>query len=179
MLTDPAPGAAVTPDTVTTDADGHVTAQVVLGTRPGSQAGEVRALGGSGAATATATFALNAVSENANGITAVSGLDQSGPVGSMLASPLVVQVADAFGNPIPGGRHLDRRGWGQRQQLHDQTDRSGQASVSERWARRPVGRARWRPWTDWPAHPCLRAHRDRGGGIGRVDRLRRWPDADR
>lgn len=102
VLTDPAPGATVTPDTATTDADGKVTAQVVLGTRPGTQAGEVRALGANGTPAASAPFTLNAVSESANGITAVSGDNQSGPVGSTLAAPLVVQVADAFGNPIQG-----------------------------------------------------------------------------
>jgi adhesin/invasin len=102
VLTDPAPGASVSPATTTTAADGTATAQVVLGTRPGTQAGEVRALGGQGQATASATFSLNAVPENANGITAVSGMDQSGQVGTALANPLVVQIADAFGNPIPG-----------------------------------------------------------------------------
>lgn len=100
VLTDPAPGASLTPDTTTTNADGTATAQVVLGTRPGTQAGEVRALGDQGQA--TVTFSLNALPENANGITAVSGMDQSGQVGTALANPLVVQIADAFGNPIPG-----------------------------------------------------------------------------
>jgi Big-like domain-containing protein len=102
VLTDPAPGASLSPDTTTTAADGTATAQVVLGTLPGTQAGEVLALGGQGQPTATATFSLNALPENANGITAVSGMDQSGQVGTALANPLVVQVADAFGNPIPG-----------------------------------------------------------------------------
>jgi adhesin/invasin len=102
VLTDPAPGASLSPDTTTTGADGTATAQVVLGTRPGTQAGEVLALGGQGQPTATATFSLNALPENANSITAVSGMDQSGQVGTALANPLVVQVADAFGNPIPG-----------------------------------------------------------------------------
>jgi adhesin/invasin len=102
LLTDPAPGASLTPDTTTTGADGTATAQVVLGTRPGAQTGEVQALGAQGQAAATAPFTLNAVSENANGITAVSGDDQSGQVGATLAAPLVVQVADAFGNPIAG-----------------------------------------------------------------------------
>jgi hypothetical protein len=102
VLTDPAPGASLSPDTTTTAADGTATAQVVLGTRPGTQAGEVLALGGQGQPTATATFSLNALPENANSITAVSGMDQSGQVGTALANPLVVQVADAFGNPIPG-----------------------------------------------------------------------------
>jgi adhesin/invasin len=87
---------------VTTDADGNVTAAVVLGTRPGAQTGEVRALGGNGTPTATTPFTLTAVSENANGIRAVSGGDQSGPVGAALGQSLVVEVDDAFGNPIPG-----------------------------------------------------------------------------
>jgi hypothetical protein len=102
VLTDPAPGASLSPDTTTTGADGTATAQVILGTRPGTQAGQVLALGGQGQATATAPFSLNALPENANGITAVSGLDQSGQVGTTLANPLVVQIADAFGNPIAG-----------------------------------------------------------------------------
>jgi hypothetical protein len=102
VLTDPAPGAALSPDTTTTAADGTAAAQVVLGTRPGTQAGEVLALGGQGRATATATFSLNALPENASGITAVSGMDQSGQVGTTLANPLVVQITDAFGNPIAG-----------------------------------------------------------------------------
>jgi hypothetical protein len=102
VLNDPAPGASIDPDTVTTDADGNVTAAVVLGTRPGAQTGEVRALGGNGTPTATTPFTLTAISENANGIRSVSGADQSGPVGAVLGQPLVVEVADAFGNPIPG-----------------------------------------------------------------------------
>jgi hypothetical protein len=102
VLTNPAPQAAVTPDTTRTDANGSATAQVVLGTTPGTQTGEVQALGGNGTPTATAPFTLQAVPENANGISAVSGDNQTGPVGSKLASPLVVGVADAFGNPIAG-----------------------------------------------------------------------------
>ena len=102
VLTDPAPGASLSPDTTTTDANGSAPAQVVLGTRPGTQVGEVRALGGQGQATAAASFSFIALPENASGITAVSGMDQSGQVGTALANPLVVQVADAFGNPIPG-----------------------------------------------------------------------------
>ena len=102
VLTDPAPGASLSPDTTTTNANGTATAQVVLGTRPGTQAGQVLALGAQGQPAATVPFSLNALPENANGITAVSGLDQSGQVGTTLANPLVVQVADAFGNPIAG-----------------------------------------------------------------------------
>jgi hypothetical protein len=100
VLTDPAPGASIAPDTTTTNSDGKASANVVLGTRPGGQAGQVQALGASGSPSATVNFTLTAVSENANGIAAVSGQDQTGAVGSTLAAPLVVQVTDPFGNPI-------------------------------------------------------------------------------
>jgi hypothetical protein len=102
VLTDPAPGAALDPDTATTDADGTATSTVVLGSRPGAQNGEVRALGGNGTPTASAPFALTALSEDANGIRLVSGDGQMAPVGAALPNPLVVEVTDAFGNPIEG-----------------------------------------------------------------------------
>jgi hypothetical protein len=101
VLTDPAPGASLTPDTARTNSDGQASASVVLGTRPGPQVGQVQALGANGAPAATQSFTLQALPENANGIIAVSGQDQTGPVGSTLAAPLVVQVTDPFGNPIP------------------------------------------------------------------------------
>jgi hypothetical protein len=101
-LTDAAPGAAVTPDTASTNADGQATASITLGTTPGTQAGEVRALNSGGTVTASAPFTLTAVSENANGIQSVSGNNQSAPVNAPLPQPLVVEVADAFGNPIAG-----------------------------------------------------------------------------
>ena len=101
-LTDAAPGASITPDTTTSNSNGQATANVVLGTRPGDQAGQAEALGGSGMPTATTGFTATALPENANGIAAVSGQDQSGQVGTTLASPLVVLVSDPFGNPISG-----------------------------------------------------------------------------
>ena len=100
VLTDPAPGAAVAPDTASTNADGEVSANVMLGTRPGSQSGQIQGLGAGGAPTAAVNFSLTALPENANGIAAVSGQDQTGAVGSTLPQPLVVQVTDPFGNPI-------------------------------------------------------------------------------
>jgi len=102
VLNDPAPGATVDPETATTNADGNASTRIVLGTRRGLQTGEVRALGADGTPTATIGFTLTALSESANGIRAVSGEDQSGSVGTRLASPLAVEVADAFGNPIDG-----------------------------------------------------------------------------
>ena len=102
VFTGEAPGAVIAPDTSMTDAKGEATASVTLGTRPGTQPGEVRALGASGSPTATATFTLTALPENANGIRAVAGEGQSAPVNAQLPQPLVVEVTDAFGNPIAG-----------------------------------------------------------------------------
>jgi adhesin/invasin len=102
VLTDPAPGAALTPDTTTTNADGLASSQVLLGTRPGAQAGEVQALGAQGQPTAQAQFTATALSESAYGIAAVWGDSESGPVWTSLPQPLVVEVQDAFGNPVPG-----------------------------------------------------------------------------
>lgn len=101
-LTDPAPGAALTPDTTTTNADGVASTQVLLGTRPGAQAGGVQALDAQGQPTAQTQFTVTALSESANGIAAVSGDSQAAPVGTTLPQPLVVEVKDAFGNPVPG-----------------------------------------------------------------------------
>lgn len=102
QLMDPVPGAALEPDTTTTDTDGAASTEVRLGTQPGSQTGQVSALDADGNPTAQARFTVTAVSESANGIVAVAGDSQSAPVGTTLPQPLVVQVTDAFGNPIPG-----------------------------------------------------------------------------
>jgi PKD repeat protein len=101
-LTSAGPGADVTPDTADTDANGKVHTRMVLGTRVGPQGGEARVLVAEGASEPTASFTVIALPENANGIAAVSGDNQTGPAGSVLTHPLVVEVTDAFGNPIPG-----------------------------------------------------------------------------
>jgi hypothetical protein len=102
VLTGAAAGATVDPDTAVTQSDGTASAQVVLGTEPGTITGEARALGDGGGAAATAPFTLTAVPKDANGIRSVSGDGQTATVGSALPDPLVVEVDDAFGNPIPG-----------------------------------------------------------------------------
>ena len=49
-----------------------------------------------------APFSAVALSENANTMAAVAGLDQTGHVGQLLDDRLVVEVTDGFGNPVPG-----------------------------------------------------------------------------
>jgi hypothetical protein len=99
---DASPGAALDPDTATTNSAGQAWAHAVLGTRVGAQQGQVQALTPDGSDPPTTTFTLTALPESANGITVVSGNDQTGQVASTLPAPLVVAVTDGFGNPIEG-----------------------------------------------------------------------------
>ncbi len=95
-------GATVAPDTATTDADGRASFQVVMGTRVGGAGAELRVSAGGGQRTLAAPVAFTAVSADANELVLVGGDGQSAPAGAVLCGPLVVQVTDAFGNPIPG-----------------------------------------------------------------------------
>jgi len=101
-LSSAGPGADVVPDTATTDADGMAKVRMVLGTRIGPQSGEARVLVPDGTREPTTTFTIMAFAENADGMSAISGDEQIAPAGSALPQPLVIQVTDAFGNPISG-----------------------------------------------------------------------------
>lgn len=95
-------GATSVPDTAATDADGRADFEVVLGDRVGAVEAEVRVSTGEGRPVMSAPLAFTAVSADANELLLVSGDSQSARVGAPLADPLVVQVTDVFGNPIPG-----------------------------------------------------------------------------
>jgi hypothetical protein len=130
-LIDASPGAALDPDTVTTNSQGQAWAHAVLGTRVGSQQGQVQALTPDGTDPPTATFTLTALPESANGIAAVSGNDQSGQVGSTLPAPLVVAVTDGFGNPVEGvAIDWTIDGGGQVSETSTTTGADGQTSVT-------------------------------------------------
>jgi hypothetical protein len=101
-LADPGPQTDVEPDTANTGPEGVASFQVRLGTRVGPLNGAARLVVSDGAPSLDASFSLTALSAQANGLAIVSGDNQSGPVGQPLAEPLVVQVTDAFGNPIAG-----------------------------------------------------------------------------
>ena len=101
-FTSDASGATVAPDSATTDAGGQAAFQVVLGTRVGGAAAEVRVATASGQRVLSALLRFDAVSSDANQLLAVAGDGQSAPAGAALPGPLVVQVTDAFGNPISG-----------------------------------------------------------------------------
>jgi Big-like domain-containing protein len=95
-------GATVAPDTAETDGDGQAAFRIVLGSHVGGAAAEVRVAGADGEPALSAPLRFDAVSSDANQLVAVAGDSQSAPAGGTLPSPLVVQVTDAFGNPISG-----------------------------------------------------------------------------
>jgi hypothetical protein len=78
-----------------------------------------------------ATITATALPDNAAGIAALSGDEQSGQVGATLAAPLVVVVTDALGNPIPGFTvDWTVTGGGSVSLASTTTDANGQASVT-------------------------------------------------
>jgi Bacterial Ig-like domain (group 3) len=101
-FTGDASGATVAPDTATTDAGGQAAFQIVLGTRVGGAEAELRVATAGRERVLSAPLRFDAVSSDANQVWAVAGDGQSAPAGAALPSPLVVQVTDAFGNPISG-----------------------------------------------------------------------------
>ena len=101
-FTGDATDATVAPDTATTDAAGRAAFQVAVGSRVGAGTAEVRVPTAGGTRTLSAPVSFTAVSSDANELLLVAGDSQSAHVGGPLAQPLVVQVTDAFGNPIPG-----------------------------------------------------------------------------
>jgi adhesin/invasin len=104
----PVPGAAVEVeldgalDTARTGNDGQASAQVALGSSVGELTGHARVVAPEGAQLVQTTFTATAVSASANGLALVSGDAQTGAAGAALAEPLVVEVTDAFGNPVAG-----------------------------------------------------------------------------
>jgi PKD repeat protein len=129
-LSSAGPGAASVPDTATTNANGEANARIVLGSRMGAQTGEARVVAAEGSPAPKTAFTVTALSENANGIAALSGDGQTGAAGSRLAQPLVVEVTDAFGNPIAGVTvNWSAEGGGTVSEASVTTDDQGHAAV--------------------------------------------------
>jgi hypothetical protein len=123
-------GGEVTPSGSRTGADGTAAFQVVLGARVGQVEGSVAITASGGAPTVQAPLRFTAVSADAAGMSPVSGDGQSAAAGSRLESPLVVQVADAFGNPIPNVTIVwEAAGGGSVSAESTPTDADGLASV--------------------------------------------------
>jgi hypothetical protein len=91
----PAAGGSVGSTSATTDANGRASTSLTLGTVAGAQVFGVRAAG------LAAVVPETALPAGPTTIVAISGSSQSDTVRKSLA-PLVVRVADQFGNPISG-----------------------------------------------------------------------------
>jgi PKD repeat protein len=124
-------GAHATPETARTNSDGVASSTLTLGTREGTLTGQAAVPVDPGVTPVQAPFTATALSANANGIALVSGNDQSAPVNSVLPDPLVVQVTDEFGNPIPNVTITwTAEGGGSVSEASTQTGANGQASVT-------------------------------------------------
>jgi VCBS repeat-containing protein len=95
-------GTQFNPDTATTDADGRAAAQVVLGTQVGASNGVAQVVVADNQSPVQTNFTVTALPASANGLSAVSGDNQSGAAGTALPAPLVVKVTDTFGIPVSG-----------------------------------------------------------------------------
>jgi len=95
-------GGSLSPASAVTDAQGLAGTRITLGPQVGPLTGQARIHQAEGSTPIAVDFSATAVAADANGLTLVSGDDQSAPVGTELPQPLVVAVSDGFGNPISG-----------------------------------------------------------------------------
>jgi adhesin/invasin len=124
-------GAVAEPDTLSTDALGRASAEITLGSQVGEAAGAARVIAPASPATVEADFTVMALASSANGMAGVSGDGQTGPAGTALPNPLVVEVTDAFGNPITGAPITwAAEGGGSVSETSTTTDAQGLTSVT-------------------------------------------------
>jgi Bacterial Ig domain/Bacterial Ig-like domain (group 1) len=102
QLTGANPGTQLLPDTAITGTDGQAGSQVVLGTEVGDINGIAQVVASGTQSPIPANFIFTALPASANGLSVVSGDNQSAPAGAALPAPLIVKVTDAFGNPVSG-----------------------------------------------------------------------------
>ena len=131
-------GGSVSTASTPTDASGQASVTRTLGPAAGAQTAVATATGLAGS---PVTFTHTATAGTATGVIKVSGDNQSGSPSTELALPLVVQVLDGAGNPIPN-RPLTwtiGEGGGGVSEVNTTTDAQGNAST--RWTLGPgVGR---------------------------------------
>ena len=124
-------GAAAEPDTLSTNAQGRASAEITLGSQVGEAAGAARVIAPPSPAKLEAAFTVVALASAANGLAGVSGNGQSAPAGTALPAPLVVEVTDAFGNPIPNVPiSWTAEGGGSVSETSTTTDGEGRTSVT-------------------------------------------------
>jgi plastocyanin len=90
---------AVTPASVTTDANGMASSSWTLGAVSGSQTASASVTGATGS---PVTFSASAVAGNAATLAKANGDGQTGEVNTALAAPVQARVTDEFGNAVAG-----------------------------------------------------------------------------
>jgi PKD repeat protein len=124
-------GGQVTPTSDTTDASGQVSTSITLGSRVGPLTGQAQVQVPEGSSPVEVGFTATAYSTGANTLSMFSGDQQTAAVGTALGQPLVVQVTDGFGNPIPGVPiHWAAQGGGEVSDESTVTGDNGQTSVT-------------------------------------------------
>jgi hypothetical protein len=111
---------------VASDSTGHATATWVLGTGLGVDS--VTASVSDGNTLINAIFTANAVAGPVAKIVIVSGDAQSAAAGSALPAPIVVQVTDAYGNPVAGATVTWAAATGTLAAVTSVTDANGRAT---------------------------------------------------
>lgn len=115
----------------TTDLNGHVSVAMTLGTAAGTAAQWVTASVPSFPGVAPATISANVFPDPPASMDIVSGNFQSQAVGEPLQEPLVLAVADGYGNPVPEIEvDWSSTTGGSVTPNPDQTDAAGQVSGS-------------------------------------------------
>jgi adhesin/invasin len=120
-------GGSVSASSTVTDGNGQTSVTRTLGGNAGQQTTTALA---DGLAGSPVTFTHTATAGSATGVLKVSGDNQSALVGTALANPLVVQVLDALGNPIPNRAVTWVTGDGSVNPENTTTDAQGHASTS-------------------------------------------------
>ncbi|HEX7336757.1 MAG TPA: Ig-like domain-containing protein, partial [Gemmatimonadales bacterium] len=125
--------AQAAPSTGTTNSDGVTWVKVTLGAPVGPVTGVAEVPVDAGFTPVRVEFTATTLAGDANGIAAVSGDNQTGPVNSQLPLPLVVRVTDESGNPIPNQPVVwsvpSNGGGGSVSPTNTVTDANGEASA--------------------------------------------------
>jgi hypothetical protein len=91
------------PDTAVTNSQGEASTTWVLGTHVGEYRVDAH-LVATGAVPEPVSFSAQAVAGPPDTLAGASPLDRAGRRGLVVSDPLVVRVADRFGNPVDGAR---------------------------------------------------------------------------
>ena len=172
-------GGQVAPASAQTGADGQASANWTLGAPAGEQRVQAKVTGSDVPATLLVKFSATAVSGAGSVLGIASGDNQTAPVLSALGDSLVVEVADALGNPVAGVEvQWTAIGGGSDQPRHGR-HRCQRPGGHRARPRRRVGHADSRSILRGPHDRHLHPDRHRRQSDRPQARVRRWPERAR